>query len=1268
MKSALRLAVSTAALVAIVALAPCATHAACSSGGTVANVNDCVPEGVKSNDCALEWSISPVPPVNPKTGVPTNKIVCRDNDPACDADKTPGQCTFMVGACVNVVDSRFTCSPTDVSTYLLKKPSAKDAVSPDKNVFGRDNRRNLELGLGAIVPTAATNVCSEERAFVVPLKKGTKKATLQIQAVATDSSFVADKDAIKFTCAPNPNIGTMAIAEAKQIASPTELIGGPLAMGRVGDWLIRNDKVRFVIRDVGRDFSFMLTYGGHIMDADFVRASGPGRDNFMGMTPLINISSTDNPTAIGVVNDGAAGGPAVLQTSGPDDLFDPIDPAVAIKGFSGALSIPPFAIDNNIPVTVMNEYTLAPGDDFVKIETIVHNNGSKRLEIYVGDYTNGGGQQEVVAPGLGFGESALRLGGNPANELTRYPMNYLGWFGFGDSQGVSYGLIPQLAVDTSAFSQSGVVVPVYGQSLLAVLSAGDHGVCSKNSAGVPCGGTGQPTCDVACTINTDCEPPDYASDIGPCKNGKPAGRLAIPPSGQNSFTRWFAVSDNGMGRILDARHKLIARGEIPESGLKTAYVQGTVRVDGVPVDGARVAVVKSPGARLSQYAVIDVFETKDGGFYQGTVPVGDYRMMVKIPGYPYEGGGASPARRDVSIKKASVVDFDVPSTGFVRVDVTNGVTSDPIPAKVSVVGVAQAVDPGIDETVFGSLHAYGNIFGYNAREKVAIHGLPQVQFADVSGSTPVFAIQPGSYQIVVSHGPEYSLSKHNITVVAGDASTPQVVAASVVPVVDTTGFVSADHHVHLIDSPDSAVSKNERIITMLAEGVDYFVASDHDFKVDLSAEIAALGASALIKTAISSEVTYFDSGHFGAYPMTSIDPSSVTGGSIDWGRAGVTPGLGYPSDGSYDLSIEEMALVAKGAPHNATVVQANHFNSGTLGYFVTSGIDTTVAPPQSSTQPARIRQNPALTNLYTDEITALEIWIENTREQNAMALGDNLGDYINILNNFDAAHPLQRKGIVCDSDTHSTTIIQAGGPRNMLASLTDDPALLDPAALAASVNAGRNVCTNGPFVRVSVEGDGGATASHDLADPLLVPATLGAATVHVDVQSPTWAEYDRVEIYFNNTPSCVVSPVNFLGSTKKNCTATPNFVITPTTSVVPVNGDSRLQSATSQSLTITQDSWVMVVVRGRDGVSKPLFPVTPQSMFPKACNTDPCKPCGFPGAGACPFLGTCSVTNQTLAELTDGNLGQCGVTTMAIANPLFIDFDGDGLYKGAALP
>lgn len=1262
MKSLARVALCSVALSVAALSGIRSADAACSSGGTVSNVNDCVPVGKSSKDCFLEWSLTPVPPPDPSSGFPTAKIECLDNDPTCDNDITPGQCTFLVGACVNVVDGRFPCTPTDAGSYILKKPSEKDGMKPHKNPFNRANRRGLDLGLGGIVPTAATNVCSSEAAFVVPLKKGIKTGKGKIKVQLLDGALQKDSDTLKLACVPNPAIATIPCASARQITLASELIGGQLAMGRVGDWLIENDKARFIIRDAGRDFSFMLTYGGHVIDADLQRKMGPtslappyppGRDAFLAMTPLINISSTDNPdplnpTAIVVINDGSAGGAAVLRTEGPDDLFDPIDPRLAIKGFSVSLSVPPSAIDNNLPLDIVNEYTLNCGDDFLQIETIINNTGGTALDLYIGDYANGGGQLEIVGPGLGFGEAAIRLGGSVGAGEQTY--DFIGFLGFGEAAQVSYGLIPQMYDLTSSFAQSGVVVPIYGQNLVGIL---------------------------------------FAPDIS-----KPPGILNVPAGDSNSFMRWFAVGDNGMGRILDARHALAARGDITPA-VATGYVNGTVRVGGVPVDGCRVSIVRQPGNRGAQSGLVDVFDTKDGGFYQGTLPKGDYVAEVKCPGYPYEGGGATPLEKPIKISSSTVVDFDVPATGLVRVTAADNLAA-PLSAKVSVVGLESVSDPGIDETIFGTTHSLGNVFGYDAREKVTIYGLPQVHFAGPSGDTGFFPVPPGAYQIVVSHGPEYSVSKTSITVTAGSSQT---VPATIVPVVDTTGFISSDYHVHLINSPDSTVSKTERIVTMLAEGVDYFVASDHDFLTDLSADVMAIaGASLLVKTAISDEITTFDSGHFGAYPLDLADPTSVTGGAVDWGRDGEPVGAGYPSDLSYDLSPDELVLLVKGPPYNATVVQANHFNSGTLGYFRVHGIDTTVVPPQSSTSPANLRLDPALTNTYTDELTALELWIENSRSQNALALGENMGDWFNMLNNFnstDADHMKMRKTAVFNSDTHSRAVVQAGGPRNMVASLIDSPPLINITDVAVNLNDGRNIGTNGPFPRVTITGDAAAMAGHDLALPLLVPASLGVATVQVDIQSPDWARFDVVDIYVNTVPTCTFQciggtnagasctvasqcpgsgatcGVNFVGGSKKVCTATPTFTmpVTPSATVLG-NGGTRLTGSVTKILTggdlPAGDAWVVVVVRGRDGISAPLFPMAPQSILAKACSGDPCRSCTL--NAQCTFVGTCTITNQTTAELGDGNFNQCGVTALAIANPLFIDRNADGFYKGVAIP
>ena len=83
-------------------------------------------------------------------------------------------------------------------------------------------------------------------------------------------------------------------------------------------------------------------------------------------------------------------------------------------------------------------------------------------------------------------------------------------------------------------------------------------------------------------------------------------------------------------------------------------------------------------------------------------------------------------------------------------------------------------------------------------------------------------------------------------------------------------------------------------------------------------------------------------------------------------------------------------------------------------------------------------------------------------------------------------------------------------------------------------------------------------------------------------------------------------------------------------------------------MTVSADTWVVVVVRGTDGVSHPLFPMQPQDLDDGA--------------------------NASLADLTDNggalpwNLGEQGALALAYSNPLFFD-DGDNVcHGGTACP
>jgi hypothetical protein len=316
-----------------------------------------------------------------------------------------------------------------------------------------------------------------------------------------------------------------------------------------------------------------------------------------------------------------------------------------------------------------------------------------------------------------------------------------------------------------------------------------------------------------------------------------------------------------------------------------------------------------------------------------------------------------------------------------------------------------------------------------------------------------------------------------------------------------------------------------------------------------------------------------------------------------------------------------------------------------------------------------------VTNYFTDTFDALEIWIGDNRQQtfdnflgtDPVGNGGNIGDWFNMIN-----QGIVRTG-VADSDTHNTKVNVSGFPRKLVASADDEPADLGGEAddLSQNVNDGRVVGTNAPLVRVtahavSTDESGslevgrctGVVSCTSVADckpctddsqcavgescttlPTLISTTDGAVDITVDIQSPTWAEFDTVEFYINpfttkRTISGVETGAGTVNVNRYQLNA-PAATYNPVVNVVPVGGSNRLEASVTHNITgLTNDIWVVVLVKGTDGVSKPLFPVIPNSLA--------------------------TAGNGTVAGLTDGNLGQSGITTLAFTNPIRVDVDGGG--------
>jgi hypothetical protein len=1000
-------------------------------------------------------------------------------------------------------------------------------------------------------------------------------------------------------------------ALAQQITDMADCVGGPLSRCRVGDYLLKNEKIRVVVQSIQRNLFGIGQFGGQIIDGDLVRAPmDPDRDNFEEWSTSINIENTAHYTSIVVLNDGSDGEPAVIRVTGVDDLLDFLNPSATVAGLG--FPFPASADDRDLPVEIQTDYILKPGVNYVRVETTVQNIGGTQLKIFFGEFLGGSGKIATFQPAYGFGEPlvTIRCPATAAN-----PCNVVAYEGFDEGTGVSYGYIND-DPSSSSFSTSGVTVPLIGSELLTTLIG---------AAG----------------------PPHVLEAFG-------------TPGDSKTFTRHFIIGDGTVSSILDTRNEI--------QFMTTGTLQGNVTAGGSPAAGAQVAVLgnilegPSPtfGGGLTENIVSHTL-TDASGSYSLTLPPGSYTVIANLEGYPYEGGGGSPMEHPVTIvaNAPTTQNMALPATGLLQVNVDDE-SSNPIAAKVSVVGIDPSPDPRNTQNVLGLITNITGVFNELQQDGLT-YGLAQVHFAGLSGSIGPVPIEPASYRVVVSHGMEYSAYDQDITVTANATST---VNAQVARVTNSTGFISGDFHVHSIDSPDSKISRIDRVVSMLAEGVDFFTPSDHDFRSDFPPTIAALGATGLIKTATSAEITTFDYGHFNAWPVP-IDTSKVNGGSVDHGGA-APDGMDFPSYGYYSLTPAQ--IIAAARSDGATTVQINHVHS----YFGLDGgsglaIDTGLTPPQSAVPAAAHRLDPSVTNYFPlepDRPDAFELWIGDDRGQvYTNFLGRNIGDWFNMINQGIV------KTAVADSDTHKRIITQAGMPRNFVASATDDPAAIVPADVSANVDSGHSFGTNAPIVRVAVHAAStGEDGSLELGEPTTISTTDGQVDIEVDIQSPIWAEFDRVEYYINTTTtkSTVMKesgaglvPVTTYSITPDYVqTAPADFMADTVIDNMSIPGASHLEASTNLHLSgLTHDIWVVVLVRGTDGVSKPLFPVVPNSILAKACSNNPCKACTS-DSNCSP--GTCTVSNQTVGELTDGNLNQCGMTALAFTNPLFVDVDGGG--------
>ncbi|MBX3128080.1 MAG: CehA/McbA family metallohydrolase [Polyangiaceae bacterium] len=434
-------------------------------------------------------------------------------------------------------------------------------------------------------------------------------------------------------------------------------------------------------------------------------------------------------------------------------------------------------------------------------------------------------------------------------------------------------------------------------------------------------------------------------------------------------------------------------------------------------------------ARGRHGEVLGAAEADASGAVRLSLPEGEHSLELRSP------GGTDLRPVQVLRGKTSEVSFVVPQPAVLEYRFTDD-AGRALPVRIDVRGLPPTKDP-----VLGPMHLASGAGS-------STYGL---------GGAGRVSLPPGRYRVLATHGPEYTIVEQEVSVSARDGV---VMRGALTRVVDTTGWVACDFHLHAEPSGDSNVPLRDRLVALLAEDVRFAVATDHNHITDYGPTLRTLETAALV-TAVGVELTTRDFGHFNAFPLPPELPMPQI--------AGATPAT---------LFAEMRANVP------GVLLQVNHPRMGhSIGYFDQVGLDVATGTFK--------REGGSL------DFDTVEVF--NGFELNSIGVVErNLRDLLALRR----APGVVRAYIgVGNSDSHRLDVHAAGYPRTYVKT---GPAQPSAEEVAHGVLAGRAIVTNGPFVELEIDearvGDG-------------LKTTAPTVEARVRVHAAPWVDVSQVEVW-----------------------------------------------------------------------------------------------------------------------------------------------------------
>ena len=999
------------------------------------------------------------------------------------------------------------------------------------------------------------------------------------------------------------------------------LFGGPDAEGGIGDWYVSNGVVQAIIDGVGPQ-------------ADLV-----------GVVPgdqVPPVQSEIAPTGGTLIDAGRVGAnddalPQLFVVGGLSTanfaLYDAVTaPSPGVVRATGKLLLPPISARPAPCIDLVTDYVASGTGAFLTMTTTATNGCAATVGL--GNFLDAIiWTQRGIVPfsggGKGFDHPVLDLA-NPAGALETPAF---------------------MAAPGLLSPQDGVMDPANGTTSGEV-SYGLLGV----SLSLDPDGAG-PTPPTTARVDSFF---GISSNLVTALGPLPAGSL--PVGGTLTYVRRLYVGDaNDVRSVGDPIiAELASRGGIGVGTLAgdvdatdAADVPANVlvtRLGRCAVSGARCAAAADcgagggactdpiPTAGFAPGAAVTHVRTDASGAFSGVVvPQGDYRLTI-----------TAPERDDLVVEPVTVGAGETRATlpamsarGALHVVVREKRARRPrLPAKVVVKGVAPTPDPRfarVRPALLGGEDLRTETFA-GGQGDAAPGTIAQANVLYVVAGDGRVPLRPGTYDVWASRGMEYGLARTRVTVTAGKTAEARL---SLKRVLRTPNALSADFHVHSARSLDSTAPLVGRVAAFAGEGVELMVSTDHDKHLDYRPVIAGLKLSRRLASIPGVEVT-------GSVPNPPAFPNAI--GHINaWPMPvdAAQPRDGAPQDEFVAPNWVFTRLRRLGGAD--TVVQYNHPRAGVsgltvIGFFNSIGcsrcstaIDTACSVDADCPsggectcvgyQPDRpITQEPNALLLdagilgpgTTPNPEARNIDFDVMEIEN----GATTADFTGMRQTRDDWFSLLQQGIyrpgTAVSDSHRITVEHAGWSRTFVLGVGDDPRRLAPSQerpraraihrFNARVKAGAMVMSAGPYVEVFARAGGDRAGVGEL----LRTRGRGVA-LRIRVQSAAWIPVEEVRVIVNGA---VVQ--------RYDATTTPGVLPVPSD---PTSNGHTLRFANTVQLTLPKDAWIVVEAGAK-------LPADPAGVPTPPASVDVIEP---------------------------------GVVPFAIANPIFVDADGDGRFTGPGI-